>query len=142
MPDLSRNGQLPSCLLPALYPLQSGGAQRGRAVALRRRPFLGRRRPAAQRSRSRACPFHPAPLVQQFGFIAPPIFLSAPRTQNRDAMAGLQEGACFRFSAPVLVYRLSLSASLLALAVAPLKTNFFLAAPPSSPGICGRSFIP
>ena len=44
-------------------------------------------------------------------------------------MAGLQGGACFWFAAPVLVYRLSLSASLLALAAAPLKINFFFSLP-------------
>src|SRR5215470_17091432 len=125
MPDLSRDGQLPSCSLSALHPLQFGGAQRGRAVALRRRPFLGRRCPDAQRSPSRPRSLHPAPLVSQFGFITPPIFLSAPRTTNRGAMAGLRRAARFRLVAPVLANDLSLPASLLALAAASLRINFF-----------------
>src|ERR1700746_934418 len=143
MPDLSRDGQLPSCILPALYPLQSGGAQRGCAVALRRRLFLGRRRPAAQRSRSRARPFHPAPLVPQPGFFAG-LLLSISHAASCGAMDGQWRAARYRFSALVLVYLLFLSASRLALASASLRINLFLflLPPPSSPGICGPRFLP
>ena len=113
------------------------------AVALRRRLFLGRRRPAAQRSRSRARPFHPAPLVPQPGFFAG-LLLSIFHAASCGAMDGQWRAARFRFSALVLVYRLFLSASRLALASASLRINLFLflLPPPSSPGICGPRFLP
>src|SRR5215470_9984855 len=70
---------------------------------------------------------HPAPLVSQPGFFSARLLLSIPHAASCGAVDGPRRAARLRLVAPVVAHRLSLPASLLALAAAFLKSNFFLA---------------
>src|SRR5262249_7367800 len=105
--------------------LQSGGAQRGAAETLCGAALLGKCCAASPRPPSHPRPLHSAPLVPRAGFFSACLLLSIPHASSCGAMDGLRRAARLRVVAPVLANDLSLPASLLALAAAPLRINFF-----------------